>query len=111
MHQLRSYVGHVNPLQDLRSPLKIQDVVLTGRTNTIERVPRWNPAPEQVATADRLIELLGLSNRQRARWPTLSQRERGPALISRALMPSPKLLRDTIAQTTPASTRHPVDSG
>jgi iron complex transport system ATP-binding protein len=73
MRQLRSYVGHVNPRHDLRSPLKVQDVVLTGLTNTIERVPRWNPTPEQFAMADRLIDLLGLSDRQGARWPTLSQ--------------------------------------
>ena len=92
MRQLRSYVGHVNPRHDLRSPLKVQDVVLTGLTNTIERVPRWNPTPEQVATADRLIDLLGLSDRHTARWPTLSQGERGRALIARALMPSPRLL-------------------
>jgi iron complex transport system ATP-binding protein len=92
MRQLRSYVGHVNPRHDLRSPLKVQDVVLTGLTNTTERVPRWNPTPEQFAMADRLIDLLGLSDRQGARWPTLSQGERGRALIARALMPSPKLL-------------------
>ncbi|MFK4144223.1 ABC transporter ATP-binding protein [Streptomyces sp. NPDC004065] len=92
MRQLRSYVGHVNPRHDLRSPLTVQDVVLTGLTNTLERVPRWNPAPEQVAMADRLIDLLGLGDRHGARWPTLSQGERGRALIARALMPSPKLL-------------------
>ncbi|MBT2675049.1 ATP-binding cassette domain-containing protein, partial [Streptomyces sp. ISL-14] len=92
MRQLRSYVGHVNPRHDLRSPLKVQDVVLTGLTNTLERVPRWNPTPEQVATAERLIGLLGLSDRHEARWPTLSQGERGRALIARALMPSPRLL-------------------
>ncbi|MEH0546437.1 ATP-binding cassette domain-containing protein [Streptomyces sp. B21-105] len=92
MRQLRSYVGHVNPRHDLRSPLKVQDVVLTGLTNTIERVPRWEPTPEQVSTADRLIGLLGLTDRQDARWPTLSQGERGRALIARALMPSPRLL-------------------
>ncbi|MGW3954511.1 ABC transporter ATP-binding protein [Streptomyces sp. NPDC004752] len=92
MRQLRSYVGHVNPRHDLRSPLKVQDVVLTGLTNTIERVPRWEPTAEQIATADRLIGLLGLTDRHGARWPTLSQGERGRALIARALMPSPRLL-------------------
>jgi len=92
MRQLRSYVGHVNPRHDLRSPLRVEDVVLTGLTNTIERVPRWKPTPQQVADADRLIALLGLSDRHSARWPTLSQGERGRALIARALMPSPRLL-------------------
>ncbi|MEU0068805.1 ATP-binding cassette domain-containing protein [Streptomyces sp. NPDC006332] len=92
MRLLRSCVGHVDPRHDLRSPLKVHDVVLTGLTNTIERVPRWEPTPEQVATADRLIEVLGLGDRHGARWPTLSQGERGRALIARALMPSPRLL-------------------
>lgn len=92
MRQLRSYVGHVNPRHDLRSPLKVRDVVLTGLTNTLERVPRWQPTPEQVATAERLVGLLGLGERVEARWPTLSQGERGRALIARALMPSPRLL-------------------
>lgn len=92
MRELRSYVGHVDPRHDLRSPLTVHDVVLTGLTNTVERVPRWAPTPEQVATADRLIGLLGLSERHGARWPTLSQGERGRALIARALMPSPRLL-------------------
>ncbi|MEW2066220.1 ATP-binding cassette domain-containing protein [Streptomyces sp. NPDC007346] len=92
MRQLRSYVGHVNPRHDLRSPLKVEDVVLTGLTNTVERVPRRHPTPEQAADADRLIGLLGLDDRRSARWPTLSQGERGRALIARALMPSPRLL-------------------
>ncbi|MGD3107098.1 ABC transporter ATP-binding protein [Streptomyces sp. YGL11-2] len=92
MRQLRSYVGHVDPRHPLRSPLKVQDVVLTGLTNTIERVPRWSPTDEHVAMADRLIGLLGLSDRRAARWPTLSQGERGRTLIARALMPSPRLL-------------------
>lgn len=55
MRELRSYVGHVDPRHPLRSPLTVQDVVLTGLTNTTEPVPRWRPAAEQVAMADRLI--------------------------------------------------------
>ncbi|WP_431973451.1 ABC transporter ATP-binding protein [Micromonospora haikouensis] len=92
LRELRSHVGHVNPRHDLRSPLTVHDVVLTGLTNTVERVPRWAPTPEQTAMADRLIGLLGLGERHAARWPTLSQGERGRALIARALMPSPRLL-------------------
>ncbi|MGW2789881.1 ABC transporter ATP-binding protein [Streptomyces sp. NPDC001251] len=92
LRQLRSYVGHVDPRHGLRTPLKVRDVVLTGLTNTIELVPRRHPTPEQVALADRLIDLLGLAERRAARWPTLSQGERGRVLIARALMPSPRLL-------------------
>ncbi len=92
LRELRSYVGHVDPRHALRSPLKVRDVVLTGLTSTVERIPRWRPTAEQTATADRLIGLLGLAARQEARWPTLSQGERGRALIARALMPRPRLL-------------------
>jgi iron complex transport system ATP-binding protein len=92
MRELRSYVGHVNPRHPLRSPLTVRDVVLTGLTNTTEPLPRRRPTAEQVARADRLIDLLGLSDRHSARWPTLSQGERGRTLIARALMPSPRLL-------------------
>ncbi|MEU9605706.1 ATP-binding cassette domain-containing protein [Streptomyces sp. NPDC048057] len=92
LRQLRSSVGHVNPRHDLRSALTVHDVVLTGVTNTLERVPRWAPTPEQGALADRLVDLLGLGDRREARWPTLSQGERGRALIARALMPRPRLL-------------------
>ncbi|TJZ49705.1 ATP-binding cassette domain-containing protein [Streptomyces piniterrae] len=92
LRQLRYCVGHVDPRHGPSSPLRVRDVVLTGLTNTVERVPRWSPTPEQAAMADRLIELLGLGDRRDARWPTLSQGERGRALIARALMPSPRLL-------------------
>ncbi|MFH8616157.1 ABC transporter ATP-binding protein [Streptomyces sp. NPDC017979] len=92
LRQLRSCVGHVNPRHDLRSARTVHDVVLTGVTNTLEPVPRWAPTPEQVALADRLIDLLGLGHRREARWPALSQGERGRTLIARALMPSPRLL-------------------
>ncbi|MEV4726890.1 ABC transporter ATP-binding protein [Micromonospora humida] len=92
LRELRSYVGHVNPRHDPGSPLTVHDVVLTGLTNTNDRVPRWEPTPAQVAEADRLTGLLGLDERRGARWPTLSQGERGRTLIARALMPRPRLL-------------------
>ncbi|MER5629887.1 ABC transporter ATP-binding protein [Streptomyces nitrosporeus] len=92
LRSLRTYVGHVDPRHALRSPLKVRDVVLTGLTNSIERVPRRHPTAEQSARADHLIGLLGLAHRREAAWPTLSQGERGRALIARALMPRPRLL-------------------
>lgn len=92
LRELRAYVGHVNPRHPLRSPLRVRDVVLTGLTNSVERLPRWSPSAEQEAEADRLIAMLGLAPRTDARWPTLSQGERGRALIARALMPQPRLL-------------------
>ncbi|MFF5987653.1 ABC transporter ATP-binding protein [Prauserella flavalba] len=92
LRTLRTFVGHVDPRHPLTTPLRLRDVVLTGLTNTTEPVPRWQPTPDQVARADELIGMLGLATRRDARWPVLSQGERGRALIARALLPSPRLL-------------------
>ncbi|KAB8162893.1 ATP-binding cassette domain-containing protein [Streptomyces sp. 3MP-14] len=92
LRELRAAVGHVDPRHPLRSPLRVRDVVLTGLTNSVEPLPRWAPSAEQRALADRLIETLGMAGRADARWPTLSQGQRGRTLIARALMPRPRLL-------------------
>lgn len=92
VRELRSYVGHVDPRHPLTEPLTVRGVVLTGLTNSVAPLPRWRPTPEQEARADRLIETLGLAERREARWPTLSQGQRGRTLIARALMPEPRLL-------------------
>jgi iron complex transport system ATP-binding protein len=89
---LRESIGHVNPRHPLRSPLSILDIVLTGLTGTIERMPRWEPAPAQVERARELIDLLGISAIAASPWTTLSQGERGRALIARSLISDPKLL-------------------
>lgn len=89
---LRESIGHVNPRHPLRSPLSIVDVVLTGLTGTIERMPRWEPTPAQTARALELIDLLGVNALAHSPWTTLSQGERGRALIARALISDPKLL-------------------
>ncbi len=92
VRELRAHLGHVNPRHPLRSPLSVREVVLTGHTNTIE--PEWHrkPAPEALDRAEQLIETLGMGAMAEAPWTTLSQGERGRALIARALMPSPRLL-------------------
>ncbi|MFB7282664.1 ABC transporter ATP-binding protein [Streptomyces hydrogenans] len=92
MRLLRSRVGHVDPRHPLRSPLTVRDVVLTGLTNSVERVPRWAPTGDETAAAEDLIDLLGLGGLGEARWPVLSQGQRTRALIARSLMPSPRLL-------------------
>ncbi|MER6528727.1 ATP-binding cassette domain-containing protein [Streptomyces sp. NPDC001508] len=92
VRELRSYVGHVDPRHPLTEPLTVRAVVLTGLTNSVAPLPRWRPTPQQEARADRLIETLGLAERREARWPTLSQGQRGRTLIARALMPEPRLL-------------------
>ncbi|WP_033823011.1 ABC transporter ATP-binding protein [Kitasatospora sp. MBT63] len=92
LRELRSYLGHVNPRHPLRSPLTVRQVVLTGITNSVELYPRWQPTDDQAAHAESLIATLGIGHRAEAPWTTLSQGERGRALIARALMPAPRLL-------------------
>ena len=92
LRELRSYLGHVNPRHPLRSPLTVREVVLTGLTNTTEPAPRRQPTAAQLDQADGLIDTLGMTARAEAPWTTLSQGERGRALIARALMPRPRLL-------------------
>lgn len=92
VRELRSYLGHVNPRHAPDGPLTVREVVLTGLTNTAAFVPRWTPSPEEAERADRLVAMLGMAARSGASWATLSQGERGRALIARALMPQPRLL-------------------
>jgi iron complex transport system ATP-binding protein len=92
IRELRESIGHVNPRHPLRSPISITDIVLTGLTGTIELMPRWQATPAQRARALELIELLGISALSTAPWTTLSQGERGRALIARALISDPDLL-------------------
>lgn len=92
VRELRGLVGHVNPRHPLTSPLRVSEVVLTGLTGTVERSPRWSPTPGQEASADKLLSLFGMSARADARWPVLSQGERGRVLIARALLPDPYVL-------------------
>jgi iron complex transport system ATP-binding protein len=92
LRELRGLIGHVNPRHPVRSPLTVRQVVLTGVTGTIELMPRWQPTDAEVRRADELIALLGMTARADASWPTLSQGERGRALIARALQPDPHLL-------------------
>ncbi|MFF7951412.1 ABC transporter ATP-binding protein [Streptomyces griseorubiginosus] len=92
LRELRAEVGHVDPRHPLTAPLRVRDVVLTGLTNSVAPLPRWHPTGEQRDRAARLIGTLGLAGLADARWPTLSQGQRGRTLIARALMPQPRLL-------------------
>lgn len=92
LQQLRRTIGHVNPRHPLRTPLTLREVVTTGITGTIEIPNRWEPTSDDLARVDSLIGTLGLSRRAGDRWPTLSQGERGRALIARALVCRPRLL-------------------
>lgn len=92
IRELRSAIGHVDPRHPARGTLTLRQVVLTGATGTTETMMRWQPTEDTNARADLLIDTLGLSGFEDARWQTLSQGERGRALIARALIPNPNLL-------------------
>ncbi|GEE03104.1 ABC transporter ATP-binding protein [Gordonia spumicola] len=92
MQELRRHIGHVNPRHPLRSPLSVVEVVLTGVTGTIDMPMRWTPTADEIARAHALIDEVGLHDRAESVWPTMSQGERGRALVARALAGSPELL-------------------
>jgi iron complex transport system ATP-binding protein len=89
---LRRSIGHVNPRHPLRTPRTVRQVVLSGITGTVELPLHWQPSPEDSALAGSLIETLGLAHKAEDRWPSLSQGERGRALVARALAARPRLL-------------------
>lgn len=92
VRELRQHIGHVDPRHRMLSPLTVLETVLTGLTGTTDLMLRWEPTPEQLATARRHVADVGLEARVDSRWPVLSQGERGRALIARALMSEPRLL-------------------
>ena len=92
MRELRTHIGHVDPRLTIGAPLTLFEVVLTGLTNTPDLIPRWSATEAQIARAHRLIASLGVDHRSDASWHTLSQGERGRALIARALLPDPAVL-------------------
>lgn len=92
LQELRRDIGHVNPRHPLQAALTVRQVVLTGITGTVELPMRWTPTPEETARVDELVAEVGLDAHRESRWPTLSQGQRGRALIARALAAQPRLL-------------------
>ena len=90
--ELRPMIGYVTFHHPLTSARTVREVVLTGATGTFEIAARWQPSPAELARADEVVALLGLSRLADRRWPVLSQGERGRTLIARALMSRPGLL-------------------
>ena len=92
LRELRTLIGHVNPRHPLLNPLTAREVVLTGGTGGTELPMRWEPSSAELERADYLLELLGMRGATDARWPNLSQGERGRTLIARALQSDPHVL-------------------
>uniref|UniRef100_UPI003FA7B81F ABC transporter ATP-binding protein n=1 Tax=Rhodococcus sp. H36-A4 TaxID=3004353 RepID=UPI003FA7B81F len=92
MRELRTHIGHVDPRLRIEAPLTLFETVLTGLTNTPDLIPRWSATSEQKDRARSLIASLGIEDRSDSPWRTLSQGERGRALIARALLSNPALL-------------------
>lgn len=92
IRELRESIGHVNPRHPLLSALTIEEVALTGITGTVELLMRWQPSNKQTTKVRELLDLLGVGGIRTQRWTTLSQGERGRALIARALASDPQLL-------------------
>jgi len=67
---------------------------LTGLTNTAVLPPRFTPTRDDILRAEQLLVRMGMTGHEHTRWPTMSQGERGRALITRALMSSRLLLAD-----------------
>ncbi|RQN09723.1 ATP-binding cassette domain-containing protein [Aeromicrobium camelliae] len=92
LRELRRSIAVVDSRHPLRSNLPVLDIVLTGVTSTIERVPRWEPTDDERKRAEDLMSQLGVGEDPTQRWLTMSQGERGRTLIARALMTDPELL-------------------
>jgi iron complex transport system ATP-binding protein len=89
---LRPSIGHVSPHHRVDPWRRVNDVVLTGATGTIQLVQRRETTAAELDRAAALIELMGLASRAELPWQVLSQGERSRALIARALMAQPRLL-------------------
>jgi purine-nucleoside phosphorylase len=110
MRALRTAIGHVDPRHPLDYPLTVRDVVLTGATNTVAIQQRWTPSEQELAQADTLIDLLGMTRFAGARWQTLSSGHRTRPRRSGAAPHGPgRVTRSTPAVSQRA--RHPSPGG
>ncbi|MFT4298121.1 MAG: ATP-binding cassette domain-containing protein [Aeromicrobium sp.] len=92
LRALRRSIGLVEPRHPTQSDLRVADLVLTGATGTTEWVPHWIPTEAERERAAKYLAATGLPDDGDLRWHTMSQGERGRALIARALMAEPPLM-------------------
>jgi iron complex transport system ATP-binding protein len=88
---LKSKIGVVD--QQLRMPpdLSVEDVVLTGKTGSVELMRTGYTTADRARAAE-LLELMGCSHLRGRNARHLSQGERGRVRIARALMAEPHVL-------------------
>ncbi len=89
---LRPHIALVSTHRRVEPARTVRDVVLTGITGTLDLAALWTPADADLDNADEVMKVMGLSALAGARWPTLSQGERGRTLIARALLGQPRVL-------------------
>jgi iron complex transport system ATP-binding protein len=89
---LRPHIALVSTHHPVEPARTVRDVVLTGITGTLDLAALWTPTAADLDHADEIMKVMGLSALAGARWPTLSQGERGRTLIARALLGQPRVL-------------------
>ncbi len=92
LRELRQLIGECSSeIRDMihgREP--VGDIVLSGKFASIGLYE--SPSPEDRRHADELLDFFGLSDMKYRAFETLSDGEKQKTIISRALMPQPKLL-------------------
>lgn len=92
VRELRRSIGHVTPRHSPGANLSAFEVVLTGVTGSLDLVPRHDYGTAAHERAEALCKEFGLDTAHELRWLTMSQGERGRALIARALVTDPALV-------------------
>lgn len=92
VRDLRRLIGHVTPRHAPGANLSAFEVVLTGVTGSLDLVPRHDYGSDVRDRAEALCKEFGLDAPHELRWLTMSQGERGRALIARALVTDPTLV-------------------
>lgn len=88
---LRQRIGVIDPSQTIYEWYTVEEIVMTGATNTVAGQP-GRFGDEERARAEELLDLLGCGHLKGREITTCSQGERQRVRIARALMANPPLL-------------------
>lgn len=89
--ELRQRIGVIDPSQTIYEWYTVEEIVMTGATNTVAGQPGRFGDPERQRAED-LLHLLGCTHLKGREITTCSQGERQRVRIARALMANPPLL-------------------